>query len=71
MNTTYNQTIDQAQEYISVNSENGMLCLPTRLNGFKQTHFKQQDILILYEKIEDQSYSRRHQLEWGILLQQK
>ena len=40
MNTTYNQTIDQAQEYISVNSENGVLCLPTRLNGFKQTHFK-------------------------------
>ena len=37
---TYNQTIDQAQVYISVNSENGMLCLPTRLNGFKQTHFK-------------------------------
>ena len=45
MNTTYNQTIDQAQEYISVNSENGMLSLPTRLNGFKQTHFKQQEFV--------------------------
>lgn len=45
MNTTYNQTIDQAQEYISVNSENEMLCLPTRLNRFKQTHFKQQEFV--------------------------
>ena len=45
MNTTYNKTIDQAQEYISVNSENGMLSLPTRLNGFKQTHFKQQEFV--------------------------
>lgn len=45
MNTTYNHTIDQAQEYISVNSENEMLCLPTRLNGFKQTHFKQQEFV--------------------------
>ena len=45
MNTSYNQTIDQAQEYISVNSENGMLCLSAMLKGFKQTHFKQQEFV--------------------------
>ncbi len=45
LNTAYNQTNDQAQECISFYSENGMLCLPTRLNGFKQTHFEQQEFV--------------------------
>lgn len=45
LNTAYNQTNDQAQECIFFYSENGMLCLPTRLNGFKQTYFEQQEFV--------------------------
>ena len=45
MNTTYNQTNDQAQEFIPVNSEDGMLCLPSKLDGFKQTHFNHHEFV--------------------------
>ena len=59
MNTTCNQTIDQAQEYISVNIESGMLSLPSRLNGFKQTHFKQR-LLERNEGTKAKPFIRKH-----------